>query len=70
MDDTSHRRRPPGEGELPLVDLLSQLDELGVRAPISIEVFSDELDAGPPAEAARRAFAGASSTLATARRSR
>jgi sugar phosphate isomerase/epimerase len=67
MDDTSHRRRPPGEGELDLVGFLRLLDDLGVRAPISVEVFSDELDAGPPAEAARRAFQGASATLATAR---
>jgi sugar phosphate isomerase/epimerase len=67
MDDTSHRRRPPGEGDLDLIGFLRLLDELGVRAPISVEVFSDELDAGPPAEAARRAFAGATATVAAAR---
>jgi sugar phosphate isomerase/epimerase len=70
MDDTSHRRRPPGEGELDLVGLLRQLDQMGVRAPISVEVFSDELTAGPPAEAARRVFEGASATLAAARKAR
>jgi sugar phosphate isomerase/epimerase len=67
MEDTSHRRRPPGEGQLDLVGFLRLLDDLGVRAPISVEVFSDELDAASPAEAAKRAFEGAAATVAKAR---
>jgi sugar phosphate isomerase/epimerase len=67
MEDTSHRRRPPGEGQLDLVGFLRLLDHLGVRAPISVEVFSDELDAGPPADAAKRVFEGAAATVSKAR---
>ncbi len=70
MDDTSHRRRPPGEGDLDLQGLLRLLDDLGVRAPISVEVFSDDLDAGPAAEAARRVFEAASRTVGAVRSGR
>jgi sugar phosphate isomerase/epimerase len=54
-DDTLHHRRLPGEGALDLTRFLRILGEEGVDAPISVEVFSDELDLLPPTEAARRA---------------
>ncbi len=41
MEDTSYRRRLPGEGEFDLVGFLQLLDDRGVTAPISVEVMSD-----------------------------
>jgi sugar phosphate isomerase/epimerase len=70
MEDTSSRRRPPGEGELDLVGFLRLLDDRGVTAPISVEIFSNELDALHPAEAAKRSYEAARATLAEARGSR
>lgn len=55
--DTMHHRQLPGEGELPLVAFLSALAHAGVRAPVSVEVLSDALDARAPAEAAALAAA-------------
>lgn len=50
---TLHERRLPGEGEFDLACLCGAL--AGSPAPIGVEVFSDELHALGPAEAARRA---------------
>jgi sugar phosphate isomerase/epimerase len=70
MEDTSTRRRLPGEGELDLVGFLRLLDDRGVTAPISVEIFSNDLDAMPPAEAAKRVYEAAWATVAEARGSR
>jgi sugar phosphate isomerase/epimerase len=43
-EDTTLRRRLPGDGELDLVGFLRTLREMGVDAPIGIEVMSDDLD--------------------------
>jgi sugar phosphate isomerase/epimerase len=67
MEDTSYRRRPPGEGEFDLVGFLRLLDDCGVTAPISVEVMSAVLAALPPAEAAKRVYQAAASTVAAAR---
>ena len=45
MEDTSYRRRLPGEGEFDLVGFLQLLDDRGVTAPISVEILSNELAA-------------------------
>lgn len=37
------RRLPPGEGSLNLVEFVSILDGIGATAPLSVEVFSEEL---------------------------
>jgi sugar phosphate isomerase/epimerase len=42
---TLHERRLPGEGEFDLVASLRALDDAGSRAPLGVEVFSDELHA-------------------------
>jgi sugar phosphate isomerase/epimerase len=55
VEETLHRRRLPGEGETDLAGLLRHLAAGGCRAPIGVEVFSDQLAARPVAEAARRA---------------
>jgi sugar phosphate isomerase/epimerase len=48
-------RVPPGEGEFDCVGFVRLLADMGVRAPISLEVCSTELWAAPASEAARRA---------------
>lgn len=44
-DEARHRRRMPGEGELPLVELLTALGDRLEDLPVSVEVQSDELTA-------------------------
>src|SRR4029077_8050861 len=55
MEATLHERRLPGDGEFDLTGLIAALDAIGADAPFGVEVFSDELDALSPADAARRA---------------
>ncbi|SFJ64600.1 sugar phosphate isomerase/epimerase family protein [Amycolatopsis sacchari] len=55
-EEARHRRLLPGRGAGNTREVLTALREHGVRAPVSVEVFSDDLDALPPAEAARLAF--------------
>ncbi len=51
---TLHDRLLPGEGDFDLAGYLGALGAIGVRAPIGVEVFSDDLHALGPVEAARR----------------
>jgi sugar phosphate isomerase/epimerase len=55
VQESLDRRLLPGEGELPLVEMLATLDAIGSRAPVGVEVFSKALDALPPIEVGRRA---------------
>jgi sugar phosphate isomerase/epimerase len=55
-DDTTRRRRYPGEGSFDLVGFLLLTRDAGVEAPISVEVMSTEHYALPVEEAARRAY--------------
>lgn len=52
-EDTLHRRRLPGEGSFPLGRFFATLADMGVRAPVCVEVISDEMAALPAREAAR-----------------
>ena len=61
------RRRLPGQGTFDLVGFIRLLDEIGVQAPISVEVISPEQAARPVAEAARLAHDTTRSVLARAR---
>ena len=61
---TLHHRRLPGDGDFDLVALCDTL--AGSPAPVGVEVFSDELQALGPAEAARRAAATTRAVLARA----
>ena len=45
LNDTLHNRRVPGQGEFDLPALFRVVGEMGVSAPASLEVISDELDA-------------------------
>jgi sugar phosphate isomerase/epimerase len=53
-EETQHRRLVPGEGDFDLVGLVRTLHAIGCTSPLGVEVFSDELMAEPPEEAARR----------------
>lgn len=54
---TLHERLLPGDGELALGSLVSDLRAIGAVAPVGVEVFSDDLDALDPHEVGRRAGA-------------
>jgi sugar phosphate isomerase/epimerase len=55
IEATLHERLVPGDGAFDLPGYLRALRTIGAVAPIGVEVFSDELHALGPAEAARRA---------------
>jgi sugar phosphate isomerase/epimerase len=55
IEATLHERLVPGEGAFDLPGYLRSLRAIGARAPVGVEVFSDELHALGPTEAARRA---------------
>jgi sugar phosphate isomerase/epimerase len=55
VDATLHRRLLPGEGAFDLRGYLGSLRTIGARAPVGVEVFSDDLHALGPDEAAGRA---------------
>jgi len=66
--ETLEHRRVPGDGDIPLVDWIRILDDIGSVAPIGVEVFSQDLDALRPTEAARRCGDAARTILRRARR--
>jgi len=61
--EARHRRQLPGHGTGDTLGLLGALRDRGVHAPASVEVFSDDLDARPAAEAARLAFDAGAAVL-------
>jgi sugar phosphate isomerase/epimerase len=70
FEDTTLRRRLPGEGIFDLTGFVKLLDEIGVQAPISVEILSPEHQALALGEAARRAHDTSRKVIATARSSR
>ena len=67
MEATLHHRALPGAGEFDLVGLVRTLDATGTTAPLGVEVFSDELQARPAAEAALLAARATRTLLEAAR---
>jgi sugar phosphate isomerase/epimerase len=67
LDETMHRRLLPGDGDGDVAGFVRLLDEIGAKAPIGVEVISDQLAALAPEEAARRAGSAARTVLARAR---
>ena len=65
-EDCMANRVPPGDGEFDCVGFVRMLAEIGVRAPISLEICSTELWAAPAEEASRRAADGMRAVLAEA----
>lgn len=57
-------RRLPGEGEIPLVDILHRVLPAAAGVPIGVEVFSAELAALPKIEAAKKVAEATLSVLA------
>jgi sugar phosphate isomerase/epimerase len=55
IDATLHDRLLPGEGALDLAGYVGALRDIGVDAPVGVEVFSDELHARGARAAARAA---------------
>jgi sugar phosphate isomerase/epimerase len=55
FEDTTLRRRLPGEGSFDLAGFIRLLDEIGVDAPVSVEILSPEHQNLDLYEAARRA---------------
>ncbi|WP_162831605.1 sugar phosphate isomerase/epimerase family protein [Amycolatopsis thermalba] len=62
-EEARHRRLLPGRGAGDTLAVLGALRDRGVTAPMSAEVFSDELDARPARDAARFAFDAATVVL-------
>jgi sugar phosphate isomerase/epimerase len=67
FEDTTLRRRLPGEGSFDLLGFIRLLDEVGVQAPISVEILSPEHQRLPVEEAARRAHDTSRSVIGRAR---
>jgi sugar phosphate isomerase/epimerase len=67
VEDTRRRRRLPGEGGFRLTAFVRELEAAGWRGPWGIEVLSEQLDALPVEEAARRAAEATHAVLAAAR---
>lgn len=67
MEDTTLRRRLPGEGAFDLIGFVRMLDMLGVRAPISVEIISTEHQARELPVAAQLAYDTTRTILTQAR---
>lgn len=67
LREMTQGRLMPGDGVFDLVGMIRTLDSIGSTAPISIEVFSDELAALPAGDVARRCVAAAHDVLQQAR---
>jgi len=66
VEDTTRRRRLPGEGAFDLIGFLRALDAHGVEAPLVVEILSDEQNLRPVDEAAQVALAATRALLARA----
>jgi sugar phosphate isomerase/epimerase len=64
--DTLHRCAP-GEGVFDLIGFIRLLDQIGVQAPISVEIISPEQQQRPIADAARIAYETSAAVIARAR---
>ncbi len=58
VEETLHRRRIPGDGDIDLPEILRYLHEGGSPAPLGIEVFCDDLLERPSNEVATRCAEG------------
>ena len=64
IEATLHARLIPGEGAFDLHGYLASLHAIEATAPIGVEIFSDDLHALGPAEAAQRAAQATRALLA------
>jgi sugar phosphate isomerase/epimerase len=68
IEDTTTQRLLPGEGTFDLIGIVRLLDEMGVDAPISVEILSIRHNERPTMEAALVAYQATRDLLARARR--
>jgi len=66
LEDIVHRRLP-GEGELGVAQLLSDLDHRGVRCPVGVEVLRKETLEGGAGPAAARLYRALTGVIAASR---
>lgn len=62
-EESRHGRLLPGAGAGDTRGLLRALRERGIEVPVSVEIFSDDLDAQPAAESARLAHDAGAAVL-------
>jgi sugar phosphate isomerase/epimerase len=43
LHEATFERRVPGEGELPLAEVVRHLDAVGVRCPVAVELYNEDL---------------------------
>jgi len=67
VDETMEARLNPGEGAIPLVDVVRVLDEIASTAPIGVEVFNKRHASMAPAEVGRDSAEAMRRVLAEAR---
>jgi sugar phosphate isomerase/epimerase len=63
LDASMHERLPPGRGVIDLVGLVRTLREAGSAAPLTVEVFNDELWASHPPDALAQLLGDAARAL-------
>jgi len=66
-EETQHCRLLPGDGSFDLEGLIRTLDKIGSRAPLGVEVLSDDLLTQPIEDVARTTFEATSRILQRAR---
>jgi len=67
VDETMEARLEPGEGAMPLVEVVQVLDEIGSKAPIGVEVFNSRHASMAPDEVGRKTALAMRRVLAEAR---
>ena len=67
IDETLHRRRAPGDGDIDLAGLLRHLAANGCDAPIGVEVFSDLVATQPLRDTAQQMAASLRRILSASR---
>ena len=67
LEETMGGRLCPGEGDIPLVDIVRTLDEIGAQAPFGVEVFNARHEGMAPAEVGRQTAEATRRMLAEAR---
>lgn len=68
LEECTHHRTAPGEGEFDLLGFLAAIRATGTQAPVSVEVMSDEFDQLPAEQVAERLATATRAVLAAARR--
>ena len=68
LEECTHHRTAPGAGEFDLLGFLAAVRATGTRAPVSVEVLSDEFDRLPVEQVAERLATATRAVLSASRR--